>query len=774
MGSSVSESCIDSAFVNSVGLNREWLATGRLDWNISDKHKVFFRFTDDQGSQPTFVSLINPLWSDGSIQPTYTGQLNDTYSFSANLVNQFTASALYYSGIFGPPSTSASLTSSPTEFNESADGGTNSLTGVGQFSFFGAATLLGQTWDDFPGGTNVTQYQVTDGLSWLKGNHNIRFGFDFLRYDLTDIDLQTDAFGGFYAFGSIADEMGANLPGNAGSTFTQSFPRFPSLYDAVYNVGFYAQDEWKAKPNLVLDFGLRVDRNGNPLCVNDCYTRYVGGFPNSSATLNTPYDPTITIGHGSFVPKMEFAILQPRAGFNWDVRGDGKTVLRGGVGLFSDNFPGLILEQNQTGFPNRYFAGVQSGTVAQGPGSAQSVAANSANAVLNGFSQGATFNSINTALIASTGLPFAPPDITVTPNEFHGPRYLEFSLQLERQITRADAIIVSFAGNHGYDLYLTQNNLNQNVGTSLYGSFGNGTFDDVPLVSPDPRFAAVNSFSNNAISNYGGASVQYKHIERLGLTTDISYTYSHALDDVSNGGNAQLPYGGQSVGFQITPNSASRLMYSNSDYDIRHNFVMDLVYAEPNHFANKLLNGAAAGWTLGTKAYWRSGEPFSVINLDASNAIGSNTTGGAIVPAQVLNNNFNHKCNSYSKPCFQAAGIFNGYGPQDVGPGVPASAVQTVYGNVPRNAFYGPHYADVDATLLKDVYKRESLVFQIGAQAYNVLNHVNFGQPGNNASSPNTLGRISSDINQPTSPYGSSQSPTVTGRTLVVEGRLAF
>jgi hypothetical protein len=100
--------------------------------------------------------------------------------------------------------------------------------------------------------------------------------------------------------------------------------------------------------------------------------------------------------------------------------------------------------------------------------------------------------------------------------------------------------------------------------------------------------------------------------------------------------------------------------------------------------------------------------------------------------------------------------------------------VQSNFGNVPRNSFRGPHFADVDTTLFKDVYKRESVAFQVGAQAYNVLNHVNFAQPNNDASSLTTLGQISGDINAPTSPYGSSQQPTVSGRVLVVQGRLVF
>jgi hypothetical protein len=780
LGTSAAESCINSAFVNAGALNREWLAAGRLDWNISERHRIFFRVTDDQGEQPSFVSLINPAWDMVSIQPNYTGQLNDIYSFTPALTNQLIVSSLYTGGIFAPANLQAALASSPTEFNESNDGGTNSLPGVGQYSFFANATALGASWDDFPGGTNTSQYQIVDGLSWQKRNHNLRFGVDFKRYNFTDIGLQTSAYGGYYTFGSIGDEAGGSLPGNSGSTFNQAFARFGNIHNAVYNFGLYAQDEWRALPNLALDFGLRVDRNGNPVCHDGCYSQYIGGFPNTSATLDTPYNATLSTGHDSFSPAIERAIVQPRFGFNLDIRGDGKTVVRGGVGLFADSFPGLILEQTFLSFPNRYFAGVNSGTVAQGTGSAVAVAAGSANAVLDGLAQGATYNSISAALAAQDIL-FTPPNYQTTPHTFKSARYTEYSLQLQRQITPTDALIISYAGNHGYNLFITNSHLNQNVGTSLYGAYGDGTFDSVPINSPDPRFGEVRGFSNNAISNYQGVSIQYKHFDRRGLTTNVSYTYAHSLDDISNGGNAQLPYNGNtSIGFQLTPGLPSRLMYSNSDYDIRNNFLLDLVYVEPYHFSNKFVAAAAAGWTLGSKAYWRSGQPFSVLNLNAESALGSNATGGAeFVLAQVLNNNFNHKCNSYSSPCFQSAGIFNGAGltQSDSGaivPVGPGPSPQTNYGNVPRNAFYGPHYSDVDLNLYKDVFKHESMSFQIGAAAYNALNHVNFASPQNNASNLSTLGHIASDINAPTSPYGSSQVSTVAGRVVVVQGRFLF
>ena len=153
--------------------------------------------------------------------------------------------------------------------------------------------------------------------------------------------------------------------------------------------------------------------------------------------------------------------------------------------------------------------------------------------------------------------------------------------------------------------------------------------------------------------------------------------------------------------------------------------------------------------------------------------LGANGTGGAsTVLAQVLNNNFNHKCNSYSNPCFQTAGIFNGQGltvdpdSGNVVPVGPGPSPQTNYGNVPRNAFYGPHYADVDLNLYKDVYKHESIAFQIGAQAYNAFNHVNLGQPDSCVDCQDgNAGTISSTL--------ASQDGT-TMRRLQFSGRFSF
>jgi hypothetical protein len=765
--SSTAISCMNTAAVNASNQNTEWFLAARVDYNFSDSNKLFIRFTDDQGRQPSYTSLINPVLNQQSIQPVYSGQLNDTEIFTATLTNQFTASGLYLSETFGPANIQQTLAASPADFVEHADGGNNSAVGPGQ------AGVTGFEWSIRPGGRRDTQYQFVDDLSWLKGKHNLRFGANFKRDDITDIDLQENTYTGYYEFQGLADYAKGVLPGRFNSNYALSFPTVPAAYDALYNIGVYAQDHWQASSSLVLDFGLRVDRTGNPTCSNNCFTRFIGGnFPQDGTSAKTPYDISISTGQSRAFPSTQAVILQPRFGFAWSPRIDNSgTVLRGGFGLFADETGAILIRNEYETFPNLFAPFIYAGQVGTGVGSAMAYAQAGNQALKSAFSSGGSFSQIKASL-AAQDIPFSPPSYYLSPHEFYNPEYAEWSLQLEKQLDADDAVFLTYVGNHGFNLIMPNYLPNQGLAGSSYAKAGY-SFENVPASSPDPRFAEVSSFSNRAVSNYDGASIEYKHIDRKGLTTEVSYTWSHALDDISNGGTGLL-FSLHGITAQLVPGSVSDLMYSNADYDIRHNFMVDAVYVEPFHFQNAAARYAGGGWTVATKAFWRSGLPFAVFNNDAESAL-SNGTGSDAVLAQQILPHIGHVCKSYSHPCFQEPGIFNGQGVELSGaPNGPGPYPQTIFGNVPRNSFYGPHFADVDLSVYKDLFQREQFRFQIGAQAYNAFNHVNFGAPGNNASLLSTLGVISpgSQLPTPTSPYGKYSGSG--SRVVVVQGRLTF
>ncbi len=478
----------------------------------------------------------------------------------------------------------------------------------------------------------------------------------------------------------MSDFANGALSPTDGSEFTQALTNQKTAYLALYNVGVYAQDEWQIRPRLKLTGGIRFDRTGNPLCNNNCFSLYNGAFPYASVTTSTPYDKLVNADQPHPFSSVQRINPQGRFGFNYDVTGDGHTVVRGGVGMFTDLYPAGFLDGFIDNLPNVYNATIVSGNVgsAQVPGTAMANALASFNGVEAGFKNGASSSSL-----ANTIPSYAPPTFTIGPPEFKNPTYLEFNLQVQHQFSKSDAIIVGYAGNVGYDEIIT------NGAVNAYSPTG---FGGLPTAQPDPNFAGVTSYTNAAHSNYNGTSITYKHADNKGLTVDATYTYSKAMDDSSNGGITNEPYNFNSYyaksNWQIDPYSVGHLNYSVSDYDIRNSFQLDFVYALPFQFHNRIENQVLSGWTVSGKSFYRSGQPFTVYNSAASGAnTGGTDLGGVLVdirqPAHQLP--LRCRCRDHTLP-FDNLRLH------------PYNA-QTDFGNAARNQFNGPHYADTDLAL---------------------------------------------------------------------------
>ncbi len=746
----VDTACENAAEGSASNINKEYLITARGDWNINDKHRLFGRFKMDRGTQPTYTSFVSPTFNTVSTQPEYEGQLNDTLVLTPHLTNQFIFAVNWYTAYFGPANLSATLAAFPTYLNF-FDGAIN----TGQdFGTLGAPYY-------FPQGRNVSQYQFVDDLSYVRGNHTLRFGFNFRRDDVSDYDAQENE-NGQYQFFSLADFANGVVTGN-NSVYLQNFASQSTAYLALYNVGIYAQDEWQVSSRFRTTLGIRFDRNGNPLCNDSCFARYNGTYPQANASATAPYNQAVSANLSHAFQSVESVEAQPRFGFNYDVSGNGHTVLRGGVGLFADLPPATFLDSFAQNFPQLYSATVTSGSIAPAAsrGSAPYFAAQSNATVQAGFKAGLNQTQITNEL-AANGVPFSQPNLALAPLNFRYPKYIEWNLQLQKQIDPTDAIIIGYAANEGYD-ELVQNPL---VNASSAAGFGG-----LPTASPDARFLGVNGYENEGNSNYNGIAVTYKHIDRRGLTADVTYNYSHALDDVSNGGTGEY-YNSESIVQQLSPAGLGALNYSNSDYDIRNNVTADYTYQMPYFkMYGKALNSAVGGWLFSGKTYWRTGTPFSVINSNLGAQVSGNTIAtpagspqGApqLLAAALPGQTFKHSCtgNGLSTPCFSASQF-------------ESTTTQNTFGNIRRNSFYGPHYADSDFALSKKFLDTERASLQIGAYAFNVFNHPNFSNPSNNVGAGN-VGSSGSIVAPPTSPYGSFQSAGVGGRVMQVFGKVTF
>ena len=750
---STAVSCALSTQGAAGNINKEWLYTARVDWNLSEKHKIFGRYEMDRGSQPTSTSFVSPVFNTTSSQPSYDGQLNDTYVFSPNVTNQFIFTADWYTAFFGPSSISSTLAALPTylELDNGGAGGTWGAVGLNPA---------------FPQGRNETLYQFVDDLSIVKGNHSLRFGYNFRRADLSDYDAQSNVYGA-YTFNSLTDFANGTLPGPGGaSSYAQAFPSQGTAYIALYNLGAYLQDEYQAQSNLKLTFAIRFDRNGNPLCNNNCFALYNGGFPQSGVDATAPisnaaYNQAVLANRAHAFNNIESVIVQPRFGFNYDVKGNGHTVIRGGVGIFEDNAAAIYVDGLTQNFPQYYSGNVLSGNIT-GPnvaGGAPANAVSSAAALQAGFATGITPNQAN-AILAASGASFATPNLAAGPNTFRSPKYVEFNLQVQHQITHNDAIIIGYAGNTGYDELVYNKNINGSYAAS-------GTpFGDLPATTPDSRFSTASLYTNAGHSNYNGGSITYRRVDPRGLTIDANYTYSHALDDVSNAGQPGTPSGPLSVTGQLDPYNLARLNYSSADYDIRHLFSMDLVYEEQWKSSNRWLQEALGGWVVSGKSYWNTGKPFSVINSALAGTIGGATLGTNLLATAVDPSSLPHDCESVHNPCFGVSNFLSTPGTANA-----PTPAQTTFGNLPRNSFRGPHYADTDLSLGKKLYTREAMSFQVGANAFNVWNHPNFQPPTNDVNG--SLGVIQATSGPPSSPYGSFASG-VGGRVLQVFGKFSF
>jgi len=756
-------------------INKEWLFTGRGDWYVSDKQKLYGRYKMDRGSQPTSTSFIDPLFSALSIQPEYEGQFNDSYVISPTKTNVLVAAANWYSAYFGPVDPTASYAELPMNLyfaDYGLDGsGINSAPGLpGE----GVPYYLTQ-------GRNVTQYQIEDDFNWIKGKHTLKFGENFRRDLVEDYDSQIETVfpvGFIFSLGDFASgQLSPNSPYAGLNSYGQAFTATTTAHLALYNVGAYVQDEFQATSKLKLTLGVRIDRTGNPLCHQGCFGEYPGAFPASG----TGWNQAVVAKNWHPFPSVEKVNFQPRFGFNFSA--SDKTEIRGGLGIFSDLYPAGFVDGVIQNFPNYNGENVYFGdpnVTGAGTVGANAVAAN--NAVQAGFRDGEGPAPVATKLYAgggSTSIPFSPPSINAYfPGTFKVPEYLEYSMQVQRQLTRNDALVLTYAGNYGYNEVLQ--NPYQNAGNGVFGDgfwnggkvgqwgaaggFGGARFQNTP---PDPRFARITAYTNNGHSNYNGGMVSYKR-SGYGVTGQVSYTYSHAMDMISNGGEGE-PFSGASLSNQLTPSLGhGNLNYSNADYDIRNNFVGDLVYSEPYKSTNRVLDTLAGGWILGAKTYYRTGEPYSVVNgavLGGYTNLGSSLIAALApgkTPSNVTNLSFSnpHACANETTACLNASDYIG-------------AGKQADFGTMRRNAVYGPHFVDTDLSLLNKVVKTEGMTLEIGANAYNAFNHVNFAPPVSDVSS-GAFGLILSAEAPPTSPYGSFQGAAVTQRLLQVHGRIVF
>jgi Carboxypeptidase regulatory-like domain/TonB dependent receptor len=664
---------------------------GKIDYKINDKNTVSFHYFAGQGNQvaPVGGTALSEAASElkyyYEVAPihvsNYAASWNSTWS--PKLSNQVLAGVNYFHQTFSDFNTNFDL----------AGAGLNIYDG---FNIAGAPNIQITGFDETgltpPEGREDITGHLTDVVSYTTGKHQFRFGGEYRRAQLQEFyhrhalaTILFDGSQGPWAADTTASSNVLALADFLAGDVSRSSVAIGDPVRTVYVKTFalFAQDAWQVSQKLSVNYGLRWDYEG-PLG-NDKHDLSVfdpskGGLVFQGAGIDSVY------------PK-DFHNFSPRVGFAYKVGQKGDFVVRGSFGTYFDtpNLNPFLDNRPNNGAPN----GLEGNPA--GPSPVQTISN-------NGFT------------IAS-GVPLFIPSATTCPTgngcgqvfnifsvsqDFRTPYNYNWTLQLEKSIGRSLLWQIGYVGSAAHRL-MTTADINQPP-PGIYADEA-ATQAARPFFATFPNFGIINQIETNGNSNYNSLQTVLKVRDWHRFTSQFTYTYAHGLDDMT-------AYRG------TLPQDSTFLKgdYGSMDFDTRHNFTATLNYDLPN--ANRL-RPLLNGWTLSSLVSLHTGQPFTVFS--------SNDTSGTEEGEQ--------RANLIGDPYSGVSHAFSKSGVTWINPAAFADPAAGTFGNSGRNAFYGPGYASVDFSVVKNTKITERIGSQFRVEFFNLFNRINLAPPsGTNGS----------------------------------------
>jgi len=737
--------------------------TVKLDHHFTDRESLSLRYGYNHFFDPDAVHsdiLPQPAGFGAIAEKAITQGLSAqlTSTLSNNLVNnlQFGWNRIYAAFYHGK--TTTNILDAPGGVDSFGNGWD-----YGIFPFSSFSSALGGS-NAQARKTGTTSY--ADTLSWVRGNHTFKFGFDFRNVGESGFDdfgsrrgLTLDpetAFGGFNpglvnetdSSGNplnIADDRslvdGANaywgfvIQDTQSQFFNKAAARTASDNKVFkqHEWDWYGQDTWKIRQNVTLNLGLRYQYNGVPHETSGNLSNLLqdpGSFAAGAPLTFSLVGP----GSGHQLYQPDYKDIEPRIGLSWDPWKDGKTAVRAGLGIFHDRT-----------FGNAF------GNVRADP-PFQTTFSSFTFDTLNGlFGSGEFPGQIGTQPVsASIADGSLTPGIVIFNTHFPNAASNTWDLNVQRELPGNNVIDIAYVGVMGTHVYgqrdgnppdpaLVQQlvaycsdptnafgcDITTPSGALLYegAEFGAMPFDAVnnnALFQPNYQINEFNSI-------YHGLQTKFTHRMNHGLQLQAAYTWSHALD---NSVDPLTP----AVGARTFPRNSRNLAqsYGNSDNDIRHvaviNYVWDLPFGRgKSYLSNGVMGRLMEGFELSGIFSAQTGHPFNVRGTRDTQRTGISAWGYQV-----------------GDPFGSGSGCAFSPAP---GSGYQYITNQCAFTNPPwgspsnnqRNKFFGPGFWDWDVTIAKRMSITERVKAELRFEGYNIFNHPHFLNPGTDASGVGNL-----------------------------------
>jgi hypothetical protein len=685
---------------------REDFGTMRADYTLSDLDTLTASYTIDDGTN--LSPAADPLFASYLRLRAQVLSLQETHVFSPQILNTFRAGFSRAAFNFDAPL----ITSFPSNVSFVTGNG-----GPGGIVIGGGVTTTGLSAITSAGPNNAANvwnrrnlFTYQDDLQMTRGKHQISVGAWF--QPVQDNEDTASRQLGQASFASLTTFLQGT------TTSFQVVPNPSELGFRSFFGAWYIEDNWRLRRNLTLRLGLRDEFTTG---WNEAKNRAANYITDASGVLQT----TPRTGGSVFTQNRATRLLGPRAGFAWDVFGNGKTAVRGGFGIYYSLIDDLSFLLNS----------------------------------LPPYNGSASFSGSLPALLpivsgvqppqsCGPGIPqpctiFAPQGVQP---DAKTPTVNEWNFALEQQLDRNTALRVAYVGSVGHHglLNIDPNSIPAQICTIAGGcqTGGNGTtrgtvpqgaeYIPVSATRPNQYLSGGFFWYTEGNSSYNALQIDLTRRFSRGIEFRTNYTWSKSLDMNSALTGAQANNQAQMV---MNRNDLRR-DWGPSALNATHQASLSGRYELPIGHGKRWLgsvDGAAdkilSGWQLNAIATLLSG--FPITPQVGSNRSGDGDTRNPDRPS--LN------------PAFQGS-IIKGSPNQWFNPNAFILPVAGTYGNAGRGILTGPGLANLDLSLFKNVTLAERLRLQIRAEFFNALNHANFGTPNaivfSNGATSSTVGLI--------------------------------